>query len=809
MSNEDSSPGQRANTSNILERHMPSSKNKPHEFGKRSLRRTESQQAPFSRSGVPSLSSPRHLLRATLLRVAVLSVAVLSVITISGCSEANLPAGEKEFAEGVLALELGDTASAHILFAQAEQNDPARPWRTFGAAKEIELYSSPFGATKTYFDIMSLTPDFDSAYTAYCRLALQNGKSRLAWDAVQLYARNRGVTDASGSGANASARRNYDLIVAGVLQLRGEVEKAESRLQDLSNSVAHDGEVEIALASVILQQGRVDEALSLVESALADNDERRDVVVAAIDFYIDAGYADKATALLELARKRENPKNIWANNLAIRTFLRLGYVDYASFTLSQMKIQGIAEGHATYLSGTISEAIGNSYQAKERYLYSLPLSNRNMELFRDAARAATSAGNFIQMENNMKSFLLQLSKASYPTEYIADAHLQFAEFYAALLQWRPAITELQSARSIFAKSPRFELLRARTLYSMQAKDSANALFTKMTAKNRSSFEWQRGLALTFAMIGEFESADVHVTNALEMQPNDFVSLVAKVDISRKAADSAGYAEAVDNLVRKYPRNKRTMRIHSDYYLSLGDDVSALDIANRMIELYPGDLSAYNYAASVAGSRYGSGQGLKYLTDAQAKNSKIPAPYRKLSAYHLRTGAIDSAEFFWAKANSLDSTDIATLLTRGVLLEARGFPDSAISVYKRIVQIDPFSADAYNNLAWVMANNDLEPATASNIAREAIALSGGGNGNMHGTLGWALFKEDKYPEANASMLFAIKFDPSDPFKRFMYGSILEEWGKKDEASEQFQQALDLGITGGYRKVVEEALSRLKG
>ncbi len=736
-------------------------------------------------------------------------VILLSIITISGCSQSNLPAGEKEFAAGVHALELGDTASAHTLFSEAEQNDPARPWQKLGEAQEYELYSSPFGATKTYFDIMSLTPDFDSAYTAYCRLALLSGKTQLAWKAVQLYARNRGVTEASESGGDASARRNYDLIVARILQLRGEIERAESRLEDLSRSLSGDGEVKIALASIILQQGRIDEALALVKSALDANDTRRDVVVSAINFYVDAGYAKEAIDLLTKARKREDPKNIWANGLAIRTYLRLGYLDYASFTLSQMKMQGAPEGLTTYLDAVITEAMGASNQAKERYLYSLPLSNRNMELFRDAARAATGARNFIEMENNMNSFNLQLSKANYPAEYIADAHLQYAEFYVALQQWSSALTELESARSVFAGSPRFELLYGQTLYSMQAKDSAKALFSQMAVNHKGSFEWQRGLALTYAAIGEFNSADSHITTALEMQPKDFVSLAAKVDITRKKSDSVGYAKAVEQLVQAYPRNKRTLRIHSDYYLSLGDNVSALDIANRMIELYPGDLSVYNYAASVVGSKYGAKQGLKYLNDAQKENPTIPAPYRKLSAYYIRTGELDSAQSYWSKANSLDSTDVATLLTKGVLLEAKGFPDSAITTYKHIIQLDPFSADAFNNLAWVMANNNLESATASNFAREAIALSGGGNGSMHGTLGWALFKEKKYPEAQAALLFAIKYDPQDPFKRFLLGSVLEEWGKKNGAVEQFQKALDLGISGSYRKVVEETLGKLKG
>ncbi len=741
---------------------------------------------------------------------AFLFLCLLSVVTIAGCGEKPLPAGEQEFSEGLSALEAGDTAQARVLFAKASDNDPGRPWRKLGEARRIELYSSPFGAMGKYLEIISLSPDFDSAYTAYCRLALRFGKPQLAWNTIQLYARNRSIGtsgDTNGSEGMTPASRNYELVVAKILQMRSELEQAESRLNNLSQSFPQDGEVTIALASVLLQQGRTEEALKLANQAL-DNKKRRDVLTAAINFFSDAGHASKALSLLDQARGQEDPENLWANRLAIDTYLRLGYIDYASFTISQMKTYGLGDGLAFYLNGTIAEARGRATQAKEWYLYSLSIEKSNIELFRDAARAATSAKNFILMEDNMNGVLHSLSKANFPVDYLDDAHLQFAQHYVALRQWRPALGEMNSARSTFLGTPRYELLRAETLYFMQARDSGLAAFARIANEHQDSFEWLRGLALTMTTIGNYDSAKVYLDKALKLQPRDLIALIAKIDVSRKTADTASYAQAVQNLVRTYPQNKRTLKIQTDYYLTLGDNVSALDMANRVIELYPGDLTAYNYAATLAGRRYGSDQGLKYLQDAKERNSKIPAPYRILASYYLRQGAIDSAEIFLNQALKLDPTDEASLLTRGVLLEAKGFPDSAIAVYKQMTTINPFSAEALNNLAWVMANNNIEPAQASNIAREAVALSGGVNGNMHGTLGWALVKEKKFKQANMAFQLAIRFEPQDAFKRFLYGSALEEAGDKEKAVEQFNQALSLGISGGYRELVDQALVRLK-
>jgi len=733
----------------------------------------------------------------------------VSVIAFSGCSKKNLPAGEKEFSEGMTALELGDTTRAYQLFTEAAKNDPARPWNKLGEAKEIELYSSPFGAMRSYIELMAIAPDFDSAFTGYCRLALQYGKPLLAWNAAQQYAHNRDINVENDAGKATSAERIYSLIVADVLRLRGDVENAESRLTRLTESFPNDGEVAIALANVKLQQGQIAEALPLVEKALDSDGDSHAIVTGAIEFYTEAGYADKALALLRQVRDNEKPNNIRANRLAVETYLGLGYIDYAALVVSQMKQDGIKDGLAYYLNGRIAEARGNYVQAKEWYLYSLSMQTNNLELYRDAARASTSARNFIIMENNMNGVLLKLSAPKYPADYIADAHLQFAEFYVALSQWRQSLGELEKARGVFSGTPRFELLRARTLFSMQDKDSAFTALTYLASRYQSSFEWLRGLGLTYTEIGINDSAKLYVQKALALQPDDFISLVANVDIARKTNDTAGYAKAIETIAHAYPRNKRAMRMQADYYLWSGDNVSALDVANHMIELYPGDLSAYNYAATLAGSRYGNEQGVKYLTDAKQNNSDIPAPYRKLASFLLRQGQIDSAEGYWAEAYAIDSTDEATLLTKGVLLEAKGFPDSAVAVYKQIINADPFSAEAFNNLAWVMANNNLNPAQASNFAREAIGLSGGLNGNLHGTLGWALFKEKKYKQASASMQTAIKFNPRDPFKRYMYGTILEAQDKKKEAILQYQQALDLGLQGAYRQDVEQTIARLKG
>ncbi|MFQ5608365.1 MAG: tetratricopeptide repeat protein, partial [Candidatus Zixiibacteriota bacterium] len=394
-------------------------------------------------------------------------------------------------------------------------------------------------------------------------------------------------------------------------------------------------------------------------------------------------------------------------------------------------------------------------------------------------------------------------------EYVADALLDFADFYLLTRQWKGSLRQMRHAEPVFEGTPRFEFMRIRALTSLLLADSADVLVGSLAGRHKTELPWLLGFIRHFIDRGAADSARAYLDLALEVAEADFGVLLAHVELAQLGGDSLEYRRALEDLVEAHPRDLRSLRLLAAYHNAGGRPALALDLADRMIEYYPGNLSSYQFAARVATREDGSAAGLRYLRLAAKNNPELPAIYHMLSVSFLRDGLSDSVENYVNRSLELDPDYIPSRLSRGLFLESQGKTDSAIAIYRGVIERDPFSAEAFNNLAWVMASNDIDPAAAANHAREAISLSGGVKANMHGTLGWAYFKQKRYKFANVAYLRAIQMDPGDPFKRYLIGINLESLGKNDEALRELRTALDLGIQGTYRQLTEQAVARLGG
>jgi tetratricopeptide (TPR) repeat protein len=71
----------------------------------------------------------------------------------------------------------------------------------------------------------------------------------------------------------------------------------------------------------------------------------------------------------------------------------------------------------------------------------------------------------------------------------------------------------------------------------------------------------------------------------------------------------------------------------------------------------------------------------------------------------------------------------------------------------------------------------------------------------------LHKSKRYDQANTAYQRAIQLAPSDPIKMYLQGINFEVWGKPDEAREHLQKAIDLGISGNYLSLTQQAIGRL--
>ncbi len=82
---------------------------------------------------------------------------------------------------------------------------------------------------------------------------------------------------------------------------------------------------------------------------------------------------------------------------------------------------------------------------------------------------------------------------------------------------------------------------------------------------------------------------------------------------------------------------------------------------------------------------------------------------------------------------------------GYVLNELGETDESLNMLQKALTLDPENANALNSLGFIMAEQELDPATAINYCREAVKLKPGSYAYMD-SLGWACLKAGKVEEA---------------------------------------------------------------
>jgi cellulose synthase operon protein C len=160
-------------------------------------------------------------------------------------------------------------------------------------------------------------------------------------------------------------------------------------------------------------------------------------------------------------------------------------------------------------------------------------------------------------------------------------------------------------------------------------------------------------------------------------------------------------------------------------------------------------------------------------------------FRALSPQNGGRPALQLAEQ-WLKTNPKD-LQVYKALADG---EARaGNFVAARAAYQAALKLKPDDAEALNNLANVQLR--LKEPGAIKTAEAALA-SAPGNALITDTLGWALFQNGQTERALQMLRDARLRQPGNPDIRYHLAAVLAQTGRTNEAREELDAALKLGV-----------------
>jgi Tfp pilus assembly protein PilF len=125
----------------------------------------------------------------------------------------------------------------------------------------------------------------------------------------------------------------------------------------------------------------------------------------------------------------------------------------------------------------------------------------------------------------------------------------------------------------------------------------------------------------------------------------------------------------------------------------------------------------------------------------------------------------------------------------VLLEMQGKIPEAQQRYRKVLQLNPRSAVAANNLAWLYADQGGDLDTALQLAQTAKEQLPD-DPAVNDTLGWIYYKKDQAATAIAPLKACVDGDPKNVFCHYHLGLVYAKAGDAPRAKEALEAALKI-------------------
>jgi Flp pilus assembly protein TadD len=139
---------------------------------------------------------------------------------------------------------------------------------------------------------------------------------------------------------------------------------------------------------------------------------------------------------------------------------------------------------------------------------------------------------------------------------------------------------------------------------------------------------------------------------------------------------------------------------------------------------------------------------------------------------------------------------------GMLLDRMGRVDDAIDAFRRVIELDPGVASAYNYIGYSCAERGINLAESVEMTEKALELDPQ-NGFFIDSLGWAYFRQGRLEEAVVELERAAQL-VEDPIVHEHLGDVHYADGAVEDARRHWERSLELDPEN---REVREKLQRI--
>jgi tetratricopeptide (TPR) repeat protein len=390
-------------------------------------------------------------------------------------------------------------------------------------------------------------------------------------------------------------------------------------------------------------------------------------------------------------------------------------------------------------------------------------------------------------------------------------------------QREAALESLKRAAQVDGTSASMRFALAQAFSALGASDEARKAYAEAVELNPRMTRAQVELARLDLLSGEADEAARRAREALRTEPDSLEGrlVLARALVARNELEAAD--EVLRQLLKAQPDSAQVHVQRGMFFVARRDASSARQSFERALALDKRSIEAIGGLVSLDGNGGDLPKATERITAAlkdqgerpellliaastqagahqfdtaastlqraiQLNPGLLPA-YLLLGQVYVAQGKLDQAKRELETAATRQAKPIAAVTMLGMIAEIQGDPKLARKHFERVLDLEPGSPIAANNLAWMYAEEGSNLEVALQLAQTAVKKLPR-MATVHDTLGWVYYKKQLPDRAVAALTDTIGLDPQNPTYHYHLGLALRHAGDAARARESLDRALRL-------------------
>lgn len=254
-----------------------------------------------------------------------------------------------------------------------------------------------------------------------------------------------------------------------------------------------------------------------------------------------------------------------------------------------------------------------------------------------------------------------------------------------------------------------------------------------------------------------------------------------------------FAQQEQYVMSGYPRSIAPMLLA---YAETGKADQAVQLLDRLLVAQRENPPFLNFLLRVKGAVLAAGEQYQAAAEVFDRSvSEFPeegVTWQQYSQVWIDAEEFDKAEEVVQRARkTLGEESIDYLFSKAVLLEKMGEIDRSISLFEQIIEAEPDNDLALNYLGYMFAEEKQNLERAEIYLKKALQYSPN-QGSYLDSLGWVYFQMGNLDLAEKYLKKAVRTKYKSPEIREHLGHLFLKLGKKSDALEEFEAALECDL-----------------